>query len=109
MHVSELVLHNFRSCRQARILLQPEVTMLVGENNGGKTSAVDALRLLTEPHDGRRSRWPEKQDLFAHCEDSEAVRLEVTLADIGPLQAALTWRRCCRGSTTTSFVEPSGA
>jgi predicted ATPase len=34
--------------------LRPELTVLVGENNGGKSNVIDAMRLLTLPLNGRR-------------------------------------------------------
>jgi putative ATP-dependent endonuclease of OLD family len=40
-----------------------ELTVLVGENNGGKSNIIDALRLLTLPLSGRRDRYPEDDDL----------------------------------------------
>ena len=42
---------------------QEDLTVLVGENNGGKTNVIDAIRLLTAPLNGRRDRYPEEQDL----------------------------------------------
>ncbi|MEU0255762.1 hypothetical protein ABZ299_25455 [Streptomyces sp. NPDC006184] len=44
-----------------QIPLRPEVTVLVGENNAGKSSVIDALRLLTDPREPTscrpRPRW----------------------------------------------------
>ena len=39
------------------------MTVFVGENNGGKSNIIDALRLLTLPLNGRRDRYPEDEDL----------------------------------------------
>lgn len=39
------------------------MTVLVGENNGGKSNIVDAIRLLTLPLSGRRERYAEDEDL----------------------------------------------
>ncbi|WP_416238205.1 AAA family ATPase [Streptomyces mutabilis] len=50
-----MLVERFRSCERAQIPLRPEVTVLVGENNAGKSSVIDALRLLTDPLDGRRA------------------------------------------------------
>ncbi|MEU8949393.1 AAA family ATPase [Streptomyces sp. NPDC048489] len=54
--MSEVLVERFRSCERVRIPLQPEVTVLVRENNAGKSTAIDAMRLLTDPLDGRRVR-----------------------------------------------------
>jgi putative ATP-dependent endonuclease of OLD family len=43
--------------------MQPELTVLVGENNGGKSNVIDAMRLLTLPLNGRRDRYAEDDDV----------------------------------------------
>lgn len=63
MHLSLLEISNFRSCRDTNVWLQPDLTVLVGENNSGKSNLIDAIRLATSPSDGRRSRYCELSDL----------------------------------------------
>jgi putative ATP-dependent endonuclease of OLD family len=63
MHLSSLTIRRFRSCGEATIHFQPDLTVLVGENNGGKSNIIDAIRLLTLPLNGRRERYPEDEDL----------------------------------------------
>ena len=62
MYLRELKLTNFRSCRDTTIELKPALTLLVGENNSGKSNVVDALRLATSPIGGRRTRYFEADD-----------------------------------------------
>jgi putative ATP-dependent endonuclease of OLD family len=54
---------NFRSCRDTVVWFQDDLTVLVGENNSGKSNVVDAVRLVTAPSDGRRARFCEPADL----------------------------------------------
>ena len=63
MHLNSLRLECFRSCPNVPINLRPDLTVLVGENNGGKSNIIDALRLLTLPLNGRRERYPDDDDL----------------------------------------------
>jgi len=63
MHLSSLTVERFRSCEKTVVDFQDDLTVLVGENNGGKSNIVDALRLLTLPLNGRRERYPEDEDL----------------------------------------------
>jgi putative ATP-dependent endonuclease of OLD family len=44
-------------------MLQPDLTILVGENNSGKSNAIDALRLLTPPLSGRRDIYCQLTDI----------------------------------------------
>lgn len=58
MHLGNLAISRFRSFDNVTISLRPDLTVLVGENNGGKSNVVDAIRLLTLPLSGRRERYP---------------------------------------------------
>jgi predicted ATP-binding protein involved in virulence len=40
-----------------------DLTILVGENNGGKSNTIDALRLITTPLSGRREIYCESSDI----------------------------------------------
>ena len=49
MHLGGLTISRFRSCDNVTVSLRPDLTVLVGENNGGKSNVVDAIRLHTFP------------------------------------------------------------
>ncbi|WP_158238953.1 ATP-dependent nuclease [Streptomyces barkulensis] len=84
MYVAEVLVERFRSCERAQIPLRPEVTVLVGENNAGKSSVIDALRLLTDPLDGRRVRYFEEADVLMAVATLGGPGLQVDVAGIGP-------------------------
>jgi len=63
MYLKELSLNNFRSFKSSTVSLQPDLTILVGENNSGKSNAIDALRLLTPPLSGRREIYCQLTDI----------------------------------------------
>lgn len=63
MYLSELILDNFRSFSKERVYFQRKLTVLVGENNGGKSNIIDAIRLLTTPLSGRREIYCEQSDI----------------------------------------------
>ena len=44
MRVTALLMENFRGIRRLELDLD-EITVLIGENNSGKTAVLDALRL----------------------------------------------------------------
>ncbi len=67
MHLGSLTISRFRSCDNVTVSLRPDLTVLVGENNGGKSNVVDAIRLLTLPLSGRRERYPEDEDVRRHA------------------------------------------
>ncbi|RAO00809.1 AAA family ATPase [Micromonospora noduli] len=64
MFVSKITIGNYRSCRQVSVRLRPEVTVLAGENNAGKTTVIDSLRQLTDALDGRRGPALTDGDMF---------------------------------------------
>lgn len=63
MHLASFTIAGFRSCREVEIPFQPTLTLLVGENNAGKSNVIEALRLATSPLSGRRTRYFEPEDL----------------------------------------------
>ncbi len=63
MQLESLKLKCFRSCLDTVVNFRSDLTVLVGENNGGKSNIIDAIRLLTLPLNGRRDRYPEDDDL----------------------------------------------
>ncbi|MFG2407751.1 ATP-dependent endonuclease [Streptomyces brevispora] len=64
MYLSQLHLQGFRTAADTKISFQPGVSVLLGENNAGKSNVMDALRHLTQPLDQReRSLHPSLDDL----------------------------------------------
>ncbi len=85
MYLDKLVLSNFRSFEQAEIPLCKDLTILVGENNGGKSNAIDAIRLLTAPLGGRRELYCETTDIrFGSAE--RKFELKGTFTDLSASQ-----------------------
>ncbi|MFA7335693.1 MAG: AAA family ATPase [Candidatus Obscuribacterales bacterium] len=70
MFLKNLTLTNFRSFEKAEIKLQKDMTIFVGENNGGKSNAIDAIRLLTYPLGGRREIYCESTDVRFHSNET---------------------------------------
>ena len=54
---------NFRGFGKAEIPLRDQITVIIGENNAGKSTLLDALRLLTDPLDDRRSLYWDTDDV----------------------------------------------
>ncbi|GAA2617646.1 ATP-dependent nuclease [Paractinoplanes durhamensis] len=84
MFVSTIVIKNYRSCRQVSVRLRPEVTVLAGENNAGKTTVIDGLRQLTDALDGRRGLTLTDGDVFNSAGSDDQVSLRTVLEDIHP-------------------------
>lgn len=64
MYLDRLHLRGFRSAADATVSFQPGVTVLVGENNAGKSNVMDAIRLLTLPLDVKGGGlYPDRDDL----------------------------------------------
>lgn len=63
MFLKKLNLRNFRSFEDCSVTFQPDLTILVGENNSGKSNAIDAIRLLTPPLSGRRDIYCQPTDI----------------------------------------------
>ncbi|HCT9180574.1 TPA: AAA family ATPase [Corynebacterium aurimucosum] len=74
--LSHLTIRNFRSCKKTEVKFQPGVTLLVGENNAGKSNIVDAIRLGLDPLSGRATRYFEADDLTEDATGPIDIALE---------------------------------
>lgn len=83
MYLSELSLKRFRSCEETKILFHRDLTVLVGENNGGKSNVLEAIRLMTLPLNGRKDRYAEDFDVRRGAEPNN-FELECTYSDLSP-------------------------
>jgi putative ATP-dependent endonuclease of OLD family len=92
MYLERVKLTNFRSFDAGQLELQKDLTVLVGENNGGKSNAIDAIRLLTAPLSGRREIYCEVTDIRFQCGASqfelEAHFTELSVGQQGRLISA---------------------
>ncbi len=86
MYLEALTLTNFRSFETGTVGLRPFLTVLTGENNGGKTNVLEALRLFTHPADGRRTRFADLDDVRRGATDFSIV---ARFADLTPTQRGL--------------------
>ena len=87
MYLSTLRLVNFRSCYDTTISLRPTLTLLVGENNSGKSNVIEALRLATAPLSLRRTRYFEADDL-SHGREGGTIEIGLELAGLTTIQQA---------------------
>jgi putative ATP-dependent endonuclease of OLD family len=85
MHLRQLDLGNFRSFSQENVSFERGLTVLVGENNGGKSNIIDAIRLLTTPLSGRRELYCEQTDIRFGA-TPRAFELRATFDGLSPPQ-----------------------
>jgi putative ATP-dependent endonuclease of OLD family len=85
MHLDTITISNFRSFERIEIPLCKDLTVLVGENNGGKSNALDAIRLITTPLSGRRELYAELTDIrFGSVENK--FEIESLYSQLSPPQ-----------------------
>lgn len=73
MYLQSVKIANFRSCGDVEVELQPTLTLLVGENNAGKSNVIEALRLGTLPLSGRKTRYFDMDDLARHHDGTISI------------------------------------
>ncbi|MBB5856355.1 ATP-dependent endonuclease [Amycolatopsis umgeniensis] len=88
MRLTSLEARNFRSLREVRLPVREHLTVVIGENNGGKSNLLDLVRLLTDPLDGRRDRYWDADDV-ARMPGSGIVELGATFAMTSPTQLGI--------------------
>ena len=85
MRITEVKIRNFRGIKSLDLELGP-VTVLIGENNSGKTSVLDALRLCLKDLGPRRRMVFDALDFHlgdrtAEPSSADPIEIEVTFAD----------------------------
>jgi len=85
MHLDTITINNFRSFDRIEIPLCKDLTVLVGENNGGKSNAIDAIRLITTPLGGRREIYAELTDIRFGSVDRK-FEIEALFSQLSPPQ-----------------------
>ncbi|WP_216587750.1 ATP-dependent nuclease [Streptomyces brasiliscabiei] len=87
MYLRSLRLKNFRSCYDMEVEFQPGITLLVGENNSGKSNVIEALRLATAPLNRRATRYFDESDL-SHGQKSQEAELHASYDGLTKTQRA---------------------
>ncbi|WP_255638076.1 ATP-dependent endonuclease [Amycolatopsis sp. DSM 110486] len=88
MRLTSVEARNFRSLRDLRVPIREHLTVVIGENNGGKSNLLDVVRLLTDPLDGRRDRYWDVDDV-ARMPGGGATQLSATFALTSPDQLGI--------------------
>jgi len=102
MYLKTVKLKDFRSFDSGEIDFQKDLTVLVGENNAGKSNVIDALRLLTLPLGGRREIYCEPTDIRFRG-GSDHFELEARYAELSVGQQG----RFISAATDASLTEAS--
>lgn len=90
MRLDTLVVENFRSCYETKVFLAPHLTLLVGENDAGKSNIIDAIRAALPPASGRGSFWFDRdRDLSYAQPHGMQIEISRTYADLTPGEDAL--------------------
>ena len=113
MYLAKLFIRNFRSFDDGVIPFSRDLTILVGENNGGKSNAIDAIRLVTVPLSARRELYCEAGDVRFGSVDRqfeiEAWYGELSVPQQGRLISAVTDASLTNAVFGLSYRETAGA
>ncbi len=72
MKINKLLVKGFRSLQDCTIMFESDLTVIVGENDGGKTSLIDCLKIITQ-------NQPVEIDDFNY--NSQTIELQVEIED----------------------------
>lgn len=85
MQLESIAIRNFRSFDDIKISLCNDLTVFVGENNSGKSNAIDAIRLITTPLGGRREIYADMTDIRFSATISK-FEIEALFSGLSPSQ-----------------------
>jgi putative ATP-dependent endonuclease of OLD family len=79
MHIASVRISNFRLFKEFSVALNPGLNLIVGENNGGKTSFIDAIRLCLGTNSKERSFLNESD--FHEGENSLSIQIKFSAVE----------------------------
>jgi putative ATP-dependent endonuclease of the OLD family len=90
MRIAHLSIRNFRGIAEAQLWF-PKNVVLIGDNNSGKSSVIEAIDLVLGPDRINRPSAIDEHDLYAgRYLDAEGnsvpIRIEATIVDLSPEQ-----------------------
>ena len=85
MHISSIAIKNFRAFGEFKLTLNKGLNLIVGENNSGKTTLIDAIRLAL---DTTSSEWTRVKDSdFNSTKNCNDFSIQIKFDDIQPQHA----------------------
>ncbi len=84
MKLREAKVRNFRSLKDVQVRFQDDLTILIGENDSGKSSVLDALQLFLSAVEARRPEPPPDSDFHVDPVTKVAadeIEIELTFVD----------------------------
>jgi len=90
MRLERVHLKNYRSCYDVNIDFSEHLTLLIGENDAGKSNVIEALRVATPPASGRVSAWFDTdRDLSYGLQRGSAIEVQRTYSNLTVREDAL--------------------
>jgi len=80
MYLKTLRIRNFRGIKDTAVQWHKGVNVLVGENNTGKTTILDALRLCLSLGDAQRDLWVRREDYHVSPDGQTSSSIEFQLS-----------------------------
>ncbi len=77
MRLNRVVIRNFRSLETVDVVLNEATTLVIGENNTGKSSFIHALRLCLDVGLSSASRMLTKDDIYCEVDQSQPFQVMV--------------------------------
>src|SRR3974390_2556219 len=91
MRMAHLSIRNFRGISEAELTLPPHA-VLIGDNNSGKSSVIEAIDLVLGPDRINRPNAIDEHDFYAGryldaAGNAVPIEIEATITDLNPEQA----------------------
>lgn len=94
MYLSKLKIANFRAIKEAEINFQKGVNILIGENNSGKSTIIDALRICLGYGKSEKSISIKETDLHINRNDVNEENTEIQFDLIFEIEDWVRERQC---------------
>ena len=84
MYIHNFKINNFRGIEELTLSFAKGTNVIIGENNSGKTSIIDALRLCLQYGNQRREVYLSSEDFFVNSdgEKSDTIDFDITFGSL---------------------------
>jgi len=100
MYLSKIIIQNFRQFKSLELEFQQGLNLLIGENDSGKSSIIDAIKLLTGTHSNDWLRL-DKDDFYTDgTTRANELKIVCIFQELSPEEAAafLEWLSIIEGN-----------
>lgn len=96
MYLSEIHIENYKGLKNLTVNFHKDINVIIGENGGGKTALIDAIRLLYNLGHQQKDLYVTADDFYL---DETVIKISYEFKDLSPNQKGAFYEYVVLGNT----------